>query len=706
MRAIFSFGAAVAAVFSVAVAQDEDPYLWLEEVEGEEALRWVREENKQSQTELEAHPSFEALKEDALSILTSEARIPYGQKRGEVVYNFWQDDNHVRGVWRRASVESYKTGSPEWETVIDFDAFAKSEEKNWIRGATVCLSPEYRHCMVEISDGGKDAGEWREFDTVEKKFVEGGFYIPEAKSNISWFDEDMILVGTDYGDGTVTTSGYPRTLRAWSRGETLAESPVIFEGDAEDVSISSSVEHDGDKSHIFIYRARSFFEYEVTHAEGEGDAALLPFPLNANLQGVLDGRAIVFLREDWRYQGETYPQGAIVAYDLDSAAAELVLAASDTQSIEDVEIAETSLLVQYLDNVAGKAARLTRENDGGWTAAPIEMPDNGVVSLASVGGGDDTAMISFESMTQPDSLYFVDEDNAIEKIAESPALYDASDIVVEQRFATSSDGTKVPYFLMGKKDVLAAGDAPVVQYGYGGFLVAQLPVYYSDPGRPQHGALAGKMWVNRGGVLALSNIRGGSEFGPRWHEAALKENRQLSFDDFIAISEHLIDSGVTSADKLGAIGRSNGGLLMGAIMTQRPELYAAINIGVPLFDMKRYNKLLAGASWMGEYGNPDIDDEWAYISQYSPYQKLEADQNYPKVLFYTSTKDDRVHPGHARKAAAKLADLGYDFFYYENIEGGHGGTANQEQLAYRTALEYAYFMHMLMDGDESEGEGE
>jgi len=693
----------IAIAGSSAIAEDaDDPYLWLEEVEGDQALEWVRSKNEKSQTELEAIAEFKVLHDDALSILNSDARIPYGQVHNGAVYNFWQDDSHVRGLWRRASVESYRSGEPEWETLIDFNQLAEDEGENWIRGGTTCLSPEYRHCMVEVSYGGKDAGVWREFDTVEKKFVEGGFYIPEAKSNVEWFDKDMIIVGTDTGEGSVTDSGYARTLRAWARGTELADAPLIFEGQPEDVSVAAIVEHEDDKTHLFIQRAKTFFEYEYTYAEGDGPSQKLPLPLNVNFQGVLDGRVIYFLREAWDYQGDTYPQGAVIALDLASGEAETVFEATDTQSVENIGVGKTNLVIQYLDNVVGKAVRVSRKRNGSWSKKDIKLPDNGMVSVASAGGGTDDAMLSFESMTTPDSLYYVTAKNKVEKIFDTPALYDASEVVVEQRFATSSDGTKVPYFLMAKKDVLETGNAPTVQYGYGGFLAAELPKYYSDPGRPQHGALAGKMWVSRGGVLVVSNIRGGSEFGPRWHQAALKENRQRAFDDFIAISEHLIESGVTTPEKLGAVGRSNGGLLMGAIMTQRPDLYAAIDIGVPLFDMKRYNKLLAGASWMGEYGNPDIEDEWAYISLYSPYQLLEADQAYPKVLFYTSTKDDRVHPGHARKAAAKLEGLGYDFFYYENIEGGHGGTANQDQLAYRTALEYAYFMHMLMDGQAGE----
>ena len=371
------------------------------------------------------------------------------------------------------------------------------------------------------------------------------------------------------------------------------------------------------------------------------------------------------------------------------------MAASETQSIESVGVGKSGLVVQYLDNVSGRAARLARTDDGRWRASEIPMPASGVIKVVSAGGGTDDALLSFESLTTPLSLWFVGPDNRTERVFESPAAYDASDVVVEQRFATSKDGTRIPYFVMARKSVLANGPAPTVQYGYGGFLAATLPLYYEDPARPQHGALAGKLWVSRGGVLVLSNIRGGSEYGPRWHQAGLRESRQKVFDDFIAISEDLIRTGVTTPKQLGAIGRSNGGLLMGVLMNQRPDLYAAMVNGVPLLDMQRYTKLGAGASWVAEYGDPGTAD-WEYMSKWSPYQNLRKDVDYPPVFFYTSTKDDRVHPGHARKMAAKMGSMGHDYFYYENMEGGHGGTSNQDQLAYRIALEYAYFARQLM----------
>ncbi|GJL95655.1 MAG: peptidase [Hyphococcus sp.] len=693
-------GVLCAGMANMTIASADDPYLWLEEVESEKALSWVRAQNDRSLGELESDPRFPSLYEEALSVLTSDARLALGQIHNGQIYNFWQDGEHVRGLWRRASVASYRSGEPVWETVIDFDKLAEDEDENWIYGGVTCLSPEYRHCMVEISHGGSDAAVWREFDTVTKEFVEGGFMLPEAKSWLSWVDENTLLVGTDWGEGSLTTSGYPREIRRWVRGTEMADAETVKTVGVDDVWAFPIVEHDGDKTHELVLRGPSFFEREYHYLGDDGEFTTLPLPLNVDFQGVLNGQAIFLLREAWAHEGIVYGQGFVVAYGLEDGKAETIMPAEQNQSIEGIGIGETGLVIQYLEDVSGKAARFRRTRSGQWKKKEIKLPENGVVELVSAGGGTDDAMLSFESMTTPDSLYYVTPKNKVEKIAETAPFYDATGIVVEQRFATSADGTKVPYFVMGQDAVLKQGNAPTVQYGYGGFLAPILPVYYEDPSRPQHGALGGLMWVKRGGVLVLSNIRGGSEYGPRWHEAALKENRQRSFDDFIAISEHLIETGVTSPEKLGIIGRSNGGLLMGAMLTQRPDLYAAIDIGVPLFDMKRYNKLLAGASWMGEYGNPDIPEEWAYISEYSPYQKLEADAGYPKVLFYTSTKDDRVHPGHARKAAAKLADLGYDFYYYENIEGGHGGTANQDQLARRTAIEYIYFVRMLMGVEE------
>ncbi len=684
---------------TAAAANVEDPYLWLEEVDGAKALDWARARNAESIEALEADPRFQPMLEEAGTILNSTARLATGSIHAGAVYNFWQDADHVRGLWRRASVKSYKSGAPKWETIIDYDKLAADEGRNWVSGSIACLTPAYAHCMVELSDGGADAGYWREFNARTKTFVEDGFRLDEGKSSVAWVDENTLLVAADLGEGSLTTSGYPRRLQLWRRGETIADAEIFAETAETDVAMFPRVWQGDGAPHLFARRAVSFFESEYVYAAGaEGEKTPLALPRAADLFGVLDGRAIFLLRAPWTKHGADFGIGSIVALDLARDTVELVFAPQENQATDDssVDIAETSLVVRYFEDVSGKAVRVTRSKAGEWVAKEIPVPVNGVVKIVSAGGGTDDLLMTYESLTSPNALYLVDARNRAKKIAETPAFYDAEDVVVEQRFATSADGTKVPYFIMAKNAVLKNGAAPTVQYGYGGFLNPILPLYYEDPSRPQHGALAGKLWVSRGGVLVISNIRGGSEYGPEWHTAALKENRQKSFDDFIAISEDLIRTGVSSPSKLGAIGRSNGGLLMGALLTQRPDLYAALDIGVPLFDMKRYNKLLAGASWMSEYGNPDDPDEWAYISKYSPYQNLRKDAQYPKVLFYTSTKDDRVHPGHARKAAARMIEYGYPLFYYENIEGGHGGTSNQDQLAYRTALEFAYFAHMLM----------
>ena len=693
---------AVAAVIAVVIAvvtpvrgDPADPHAWLEEIEGADALAWVRAENARTLSLLEGDPRFATLRAEAREILTSPARIPLGSIHAGHVYNFWQDDVHVRGVWRRASVASYRSGAPAWQTLVDFDRLAREERENWVAGQTVCLSPGYRRCMVELSRGGGDASTWREFDTTTRAFVRGGFALPEAKSDVQWVDADTLLVGTDGGAGTMTNSGYPRLVKVWRRGTPLADAKLLFEGDARDVAVRAVVEQDGDRVHPFVVRAVSFFESEHYYAAGLGSPGRLPLPPNADLQGVLDGRAIFSLREPWRYRGQTYASGAVVAYELGRGAVEPVFTPGPSQSVETVAIGRTGLVVQYLDDVSGRAARVARTKRGQWRAAAIPLPANGVIKVASAGGGTDDALLTYESLTSPLSLYYVSAGGRTEKVLAAPAAYDATDVVVEQRFAKSKDGTRVPFFVMARKDVLERGHAPTVQYAYGGFLAATLPVYYEDPSRPQHGALAGRLWVSRGGVLVLANIRGGSEYGPGWHQAGLRENRQKVFDDFIAVSEELVRSGITTPAQLGAIGRSNGGLLMGAILNQRPDLYGAVVCGVPLLDMRRYTQLGAGASWVAEYGDP-LTEDWRYMSQWSPYQNLRADADYPPAFFYTSTRDDRVHPAHARKAAARMKALGHDYYYYENVEGGHGGTSNQEQLAYRVALEYTYFARRLM----------
>ena len=679
---------------SSAIAED-DPYLWLEEIQDEKALDWVREQNAETFDELRDNELYEQLYDEALSILTSDARIPDGGVIGDYFYNFWQDDIHVRGIWRRSPVDAFIAGKPAWETVLDMDALDEKEQQNWIWGHADCRGGDNDRCMIELSRGGKDESVYREFSLRYKSFIENGFVVPEAKSNIAWYGDDALLVATDWGDG-LTDSGYALDVRLWKRGTDLADSKSLVRVDKVDTLVAPFDFHSGDEEYAFIVRLfADWNETEYVRVVDGKASEPLDWPLRMSLEGIIDGAAIIALEQDWRSGDTEYALGDIIAWDLESGESELVFSPNDTQAINDVAVAKSGIFLEMLDNVVGRVKRLEPGKDG-WTAVDVPLPENGVAKIIDVSSSRDDAFVTYESSILPTTLFHVSEANKVAPIAALPHLYDAEGVVIRQLFATSADGTRVPYFLVGREDVLEAGNAPTILYGYGGFLIPILPVYYEDPSRPQHGALAGRMWISRGGVLAISNLRGGGEFGPRWHQSALRENRQRAYDDYFAIAEDMIKRGITSPDRLGALGRSNGGLLLGVALTQRPDLFAALDIGVPLLDMKRYNKLLAGASWMGEYGNPDVPEDWAFISKYSPYQNLEEGVDYPKVLFYTSTLDDRVHPGHARKMAAKMEDMGQDFYYYENIEGGHGGTANQEQLAMRTALEYAYFIRMLM----------
>ena len=686
----------IATLSGSAAFADDDPYLWLEEVQDEKALDWVRDQNAKTFDELRDNDLYKKLYDEAFAILTSDARIPQGSIIGDHFYNFWQDDVHIRGIWRRTSLDDYIAGSPQWETVLDFDALEKAEHENWVYHGYDCLGGDSDRCLMELSHGGKDESVHREFSLTSKTFVEGGFLVPEAKSNVSWAGEDALLVGTDWGDGSLTNSGYALEIRLWKRGTDLHAGRSLFKADVVDTLVAPFVVHNDEQDYSFIVRLFSDWNEKQYMRVVDGVAGEpMDWPLRVSFEGVLAGWAILALEQDWELDDTRYKIGDIIAYDLDDGDTELVFSPTARQAVTGVATSATSVFVELLDNVKGRLKRIQRSDDG-WEAVDIALPDNGVVKLAATSSVRDDAFVSYESSIQPTTMYHVRTDNAVVPVASMAPLYDATDVVIRQEFATSADGESVPYFLIGRKDVLKEGDAPTFLYGYGGFSIPILPVYYSDPSRPQHGALAGRMWISRGGVLAIANLRGGGEFGPRWHQSALRENRQRAYDDYFAIAEDLIDSGITTSKKLGALGRSNGGLLLGVALTQRPDLFAALDIGVPLLDMLRYNKLLAGASWMGEYGNPDVPEDREFIEKYSPYQNLDADQEYPKVLFYTSTLDDRVHPGHARKMAAKMADMGHEFFYYENIEGGHGGTANQEQLAMRTALEYAYFVRMLM----------
>ena len=667
----------------------DDPYLWLEEVEGERALSWVREQNERSLTELEAVPAYEAMLSEARAILTSEERIPAAALRGGYAYNFWQDQDHVRGLWRRMPVDQYVAGGADWDVIIDVDQLADSEGENWVYEGVDCLAPAYTRCIVTLSRGGSDAAVRREFDVDARAFVEGGFALPEAKAALAWLDEDTVLIGTSE-DGA-TDSGYPVRTRSWTRGTPLSEAPQVFEGAGTDVGVwpFSIYDHETGEHVGGIVRAVTFYDSEHHLRQPDGSFARLPFPSKVDLAGYLDGQVIVSLNEGWDYEGpdgdQSFPIGAVVAYDPEKRRAQLAFAPSDTQAVQGVSSGPDAIYVSLLDDVDGRVLKLT-PRAGGWSEQVLPLPQKGVTGASSIDDATGQMLLTHEDPTSPETLYYAEDGERLAPIKTSPDFYDASGVAVQQFKATSPDGTEVPYTVIAKQAVLDAGPAPAIQYGYGGFQVPILPSYSGTQG---------KLWVERGGVYVIANIRGGGEYGPRWHQAGLKGERQRIYDDFYAVSEDLIERRITTPERLGILGGSNGGLLMGVSMTQRPDLYRAVGIGVPLLDMLRYDKLLAGASWVGEYGDPDMPEERAFLETISPYQNLAEDADYPRPFFFTSTKDDRVHPGHARKMARKMAGYGQPFLYYENIEGGHGAAANLDQTARRLALQYAYFANEL-----------
>ena len=670
----------------------EDPYIWLEDVEGEEALAWVERQNEQSVAYLESLPLYDELYERSLEILDSDDRIAYPGIRGDHVFNYWRDATNRRGLWRRTPVDDYVAGDPDWDVILDLDALAEAEGEDWVWSGAACLRPDYRICVLELSRGGSDAAVMREFDVENRAFVDDGFVVPEAKSRMSWIDSDALYIGTDFGEGTLTDSGYARTIRTWRRGEPLADATEIFAGEQTDVAANVNRRWDGDSSYDIAARSVSFYTSTSYLVTDEGEFKLIDIPEDASFERVFNGQMLVALKSDWTVGGETFVQGSLIAADFEKFLQgerefHTLFVPTPTTALVDGGVTATRdyLILNVLEDVASRLIRYELR-DGEWVSHDIDTEALGSIRVVAASDTSNTLFFSYENFLTPDTL-FVSRDGGAnaEALQSLPEFFDAEEVSVEQRFATSSDGTRIPYFVVLPAGFEANGDTPTLLYGYGGFEISLTPGYSS---------IAGHSWIARGGAYVIANIRGGGEYGPRWHQAALKENRQLAFDDFIAVAEDLIERGVTSPRRLGIRGGSNGGLLTGVMLTQRPDLWNAVIVQVPLLDMKRYNRLLAGASWMAEYGDPDTED-WEYISEYSPYQNVQRDADYPKPFFATSTRDDRVHPGHARKMVARMTEMGHDLLYFENTVGGHAGASDNTQRARNEAMIYSYLWDQL-----------
>jgi prolyl oligopeptidase len=675
--------------YAIQAKEQTDPYLWLEQIEGKKALSWVEGQNEATLAVLKAQPMFAETYENTLKIMNSDERIAYPSIHVKYIYNFWKDEKNERGIWRRTTIAEYLKSSPEWEILLDIDKLCKQEGEKWVYKGAVGLYPDYTHYIVYLSRGGGDAKVAREFDTNLKEFVKDGFYLPEAKGSVSWKDRDTVYVQTDFGQGSLTDSGYPRITKIWKRGTPLSAAKTIFEGQKKDVSVGCYVINTPERQYDVIHRGMTFYTSH-TYMIKDGKLLKIDIPDDARLGGFFKNQMLVRLKSDWQIDEQTYKQGSLISIDYDkylNGDRKFSVVAEPNERLNVVGFSNTKnlLLVNMLNNVRTELYKY-RFEDGLWQKEKVKAPGLGTFHVVSPDEQSDQYFLNYEDFLTPTSLYYVSEEQKRSKAKSLPAFFDSNNLDVKQLETISKDGTRIPYFLVKPEGMKLDGSNPTLLYGYGGFEISELPSYSS---------ILGKTWLEKGGVYALANIRGGGEFGPKWHKSALKENRQRCYDDFIAVAEDLINKKVTSLRHLGIMGGSNGGLLVGAVFTQRPELFNAVVCQVPLLDMKRYNKLLAGASWMAEYGNPDIPEQWAYIQKYSPYQNVFPDKKYPQVFFYTSTKDDRVHPGHARKMVAKMEDMGHKVYYYENTEGGHAGAATNRQRALKDALTYTYLWMQL-----------
>ncbi|HEV8406593.1 MAG TPA: prolyl oligopeptidase family serine peptidase [Sphingomicrobium sp.] len=693
-RALLTVGILSAPVPGASAPPAADPNLYLEQIDGPRALAKVKSWNAATLSVLEKRPGFADYRAKALALLSTNQKIAEPDAiLGDMVMNFWQDEQHPRGIWRVSPLAAFASGQPQWRTLLDIDAMSKADNKKWAFKGATCLSPAYVDCMVSLSNGGGDAVEVREFDLNKATFIAGGFFLPNAKSEVSWAGPNALFVGTDFGPGTLTDSGYARIVKLWNRGTQLSAAKTLAEGEQSDVSVSARSLVDGDRTWPVLTRAVDFYHHKVSHIAPDGRLIPSPLPDDADISDVIDGRVIASLKTPW--QG--HPAGALVAYSIPellagrTPAIETVFVPNEHQAVEEVSASRSKLWVKYLEDVSGRLTALTRAPDGTWTGSPVVLPDKSTIHLNATASRQDLAFATVEGMLTPPTLFRADPANAPVAIQALPPQFDASNMVVEQHFATSPDGTKIPYFLVHRKDV--TGPVPVLMHAYGGFELAQTPSYMVH--EPYRSGPLALFWVEEGNAYVLANIRGGGEYGPKWHNAVLRENRQKAYDDLYAVAGDLIARGITQKGRLAVSGRSNGGLLASVAITERPDLWGGAIIGSPLVDMKRYSHLLAGASWMGEYGNPDVPADWAFISKYSPYQNLKCGVKYPVPFIYTSTRDDRVHPGHARKLAAKLEECGDKFFYDEAIEGGHAAGIVPEEDAQRVALETVYLNMVL-----------
>jgi prolyl oligopeptidase len=666
------------------VPVETDPHLWLEDITGDDALEWVDAHNEPTLADLGGE-RFEQMRAEALEILDTDSRIPYVRRRGEYLYNFWRDAANPRGLWRRTTLDSYRTQESAWDVLIDVDALAADDDENWVWAGAEVIEPDLTLALVGLSRGGSDASIVREFDMRTRQFVADGFALPEAKTDVSWQDADTVIVGTDFGPGSLTDSGYPRIAKRWRRGQSLTEAETLFAGEVSDVSAGAGFDPTPGFERLLVTRSFDFFNRERYELRGD-ELIRIDVPTDAGTS-IHREWLLIRPRTDWTVGSTTYSAGSLLAAKYDeflSGTVDLtpVFEPDEHTSLETYAWTRDRLVIVTLVDVVSRIEVVT---PGTWQREPIPgIPPNTNTVIVDADEYGDEIFLDSSGFDTPSRLLWGHAGAEVAEVKSAPSFFDASDIEVTQHFVASADGTMIPYFVVGHRG--SSGPAKTLLGGYGGF---------ENSNTPGYGGVLGRLWLARGGTYVLANIRGGGEYGPRWHTQAMREGRHLVDEDFSAVARDLVDRGITTVDRLGAQGGSNGGLLMGIMLTKYPELFGALVCSVPLLDMKRYHLLLAGASWVAEYGDPDNPDDWEFIAKYSPYQHVSADRRYPPVLITTSTRDDRVHPGHARKMTAALEAVGQPVQYYENVEGGHAGAADNSQTAFRSALIYE-FLHRTL----------
>ena len=685
----------------VQIDPSNDPRVWLEEVEGEEAMAWVEGQNERTYERLQGDALYETLFNEALSIYESTDRIPYGSFYAGYVWNFWQDSENTHGLWRRTSLESYLSDDPDWDVILDLDALSEAEGRNWVWRGSNCLTPDYDRCILTLSDGGSDAAVRREFLISERAFVEDGFITPESKGGIDWIDENTVMIGLAIGEEDSTDSGYASVAYRWERGTPYESATEIIRGDRTDVAMWGFRMEDSDgTAYMMMSQAVTFYDTVYWHLPDGGEPMQMPLPAKSSLRALYQDQLVFTVEEDWTpvEGGTTYAQGSVLSFSMSEFAANgelpqifTVYMPRERQSVGSIQSTRSALLMAIDENVVGGIEAFSFAGDE-WTSESVPVPENLTLSISSADSGEDIFFFNAEGFLTPDTLYMGNvADMTVNPIKSIPERFNAEGLIVEQLESTSADGTRIPYFVVRHEDTVMDGSTPTLLYAYGGFEVSIRPSYSGSRGR---------LWLERGGAYVVANIRGGGEFGPSWHQAGLKMDRQRIYDDLISVAEDMHTRGLTSPRRTAVYGGSNGGLLTGVMYTQRPDLWNAVVSAVPLLDMLRFHTLLAGASWMGEYGNPEDPDEGGFLRSISPYHNVDANGDYPEIYIYTSTKDDRVHPGHARKMAHLLEELGHEYLYYENTEGGHAAAADLSEYARRDAMLYTFLMQNLMGDDE------